>query len=41
MDKIVVEDLDLFYGNFQALKKINVAFKEHENYRSDRTVGLR
>lgn len=30
MDKIVVEDLDLFYGNFQALKKINVAFKEHE-----------
>ena len=30
MDKIMVEDLDLFYGNFQALKKINVAFKEHE-----------
>lgn len=30
MDKITVEDLDLFYGNFQALKKINVAFKEHE-----------
>ena len=23
MDKIVVEDLDLFYGNFQALKKLN------------------
>lgn len=30
MDKITVTDLDLFYGNFQALKKINVAFKEHE-----------
>ena len=30
MDKIVVEDLDLFYGNFQALKNINVAFKEQE-----------
>ncbi|MCI8337443.1 MAG: phosphate ABC transporter ATP-binding protein [Lachnospiraceae bacterium] len=30
MDKIMVEDLDLFYGNFQALKKINVAFQEHE-----------
>ncbi len=30
MDKIMVEDLDLFYGNFQALKKINMAFQEHE-----------
>lgn len=30
MDKIMVEDLDLFYGNFQALKKINMTFKEHE-----------
>lgn len=30
MDKIGVKDLDLFYGSFQALKKINVAFKEHE-----------
>ncbi len=30
MDKLVVENLDLFYNNFQALKKINVAFKEHE-----------
>lgn len=30
MDKIVVEDLDLFYGSFQALKKINAAFQEHE-----------
>lgn len=30
MDKIIVEDLDLFYGNFQALKKINVAFQEQE-----------
>ena len=30
MAKIVVQDLDLFYGNFQALKKINVAFQEHE-----------
>lgn len=30
MDKIIVEDLDLFYGTFQALKKINVAFKENE-----------
>lgn len=30
MDKVTVEGLDLFYGNFQALKNINVAFKEHE-----------
>ena len=30
MDKIMVEDLDLFYGKFQALKKINAAFQEHE-----------
>ena len=30
MDKIVVENLDLFYGNFKALKNINMAFQEHE-----------
>lgn len=30
MDKIAVENLDLFYGSFQALKKINVSFREHE-----------
>lgn len=30
MDKVTVEGLDLFYGNFQALKNITVAFKEHE-----------
>lgn len=30
MDKIVVENLDLFYGKFQALKQINAAFQEHE-----------
>lgn len=30
MNKIVVENLDLFYGSFQALKKINVIFQEHE-----------
>ncbi len=30
MDKIVVENLDLFYGKFQALKQINAAFREHE-----------
>lgn len=30
MDKITVENLDLFYGSFQALKNINVTFKEHE-----------
>ncbi len=29
-DKITVENLDLFYGGFQALKKINITFKEHE-----------
>jgi len=29
-DKIVVRDLDLFYGSFQALKGVNVDFKEHE-----------
>ena len=30
MDKIVVEGLELFYGKFQALKKINAAFKANE-----------
>lgn len=30
MDKIVVENLNIFYGNFQALKNMNAAFKEHE-----------
>lgn len=30
MDKITVENLDLFYGSLQALHKINMAFKEHE-----------
>ncbi len=30
MDKITVENLDLYYGNFEALKNINVAFKERE-----------
>lgn len=30
MNKIAVKDLDLFYGSFQALKKINVTFKEQE-----------
>ena len=30
MDKITVENLDLFYGDFQALKGINVTFREHE-----------
>lgn len=30
MDKIMVENLDLFYGKFQALKQINAAFQEHE-----------
>ena len=30
MDKIAVENLNLFYGSFQALKNINVTFKEHE-----------
>lgn len=29
-DKIVVRDLDLFYGSFQALKGVNVDFKENE-----------
>lgn len=30
MDKITVENLNLFYGKFQALKNINAAFREHE-----------
>lgn len=30
MDKIVVRNLDLFYGSFQALKGVNVEFKENE-----------
>ena len=30
MDKITVKDLDLYYGEFQALKKINIALPEKE-----------
>ena len=30
MDKMTVKDLDLFYGNFQALKKINIKIPEHQ-----------
>ena len=30
MDKITVTDLDLYYGQFQALKKINTAFPEKQ-----------
>ncbi len=30
MDKIIVKDLDLFYGDFQALKNINIALPEKE-----------
>ncbi len=30
MDKIVAQNLDLFYGDFQALQKINIAFQAHE-----------
>ena len=30
MDKIEIKDLDLFYGNYQALKKVNINIKEHE-----------
>ena len=30
MDKITVTDLDLYYGEFQALKKINMSVPEHQ-----------
>lgn len=30
MDKIKVEDLDLYYGNFQALKNINLGMQQNE-----------
>lgn len=30
MNKIMVKDLDLYYGDFQALKKINIALPEKE-----------
>lgn len=30
MDKIRIEDLDLYYGDFQALKKINLKIKANE-----------
>ena len=30
MEKIKIEQLDLFYGEFQALKDINLTFSEHE-----------
>ena len=30
MNKIEIVDLDLFYGTYQALKKININIKENE-----------
>lgn len=30
MYKIEIKDLDLFYGNYQALKKVNININEHE-----------
>ena len=30
MDKIVIRNLDLFYGNFQALKNVNMNIRENE-----------
>ncbi len=30
MDKIIVKDVDLFYGNFQALKKVNLHVETNE-----------
>lgn len=30
MEKIKISNLDLFYGNFQALKKINMEIEENE-----------
>ena len=30
MDKIKVENLDLYYGNFQALKNINLGMQQNE-----------
>lgn len=30
MDKIHIENLDLYYGDFQALKKINLNIKANE-----------
>ena len=30
MDKMNIKDLDLYYGNFQALKNINLDVKEKE-----------
>ena len=30
MDKIIVKDVDLFYGNFQALKKVNLRVESNE-----------
>ena len=29
MDKIKVENLDLYYGNFQALKNINLGMQQN------------
>ena len=30
MNKIEIQNLDLFYGNFQALKSVNLSIPEHE-----------
>lgn len=38
---VEVRKMDLFYGDFQALKNINMTMPEKPNYGHDRSFGLR
>ena len=39
-NKFNIENLELYYGNFKALKNINMGIKEKEDYRFHRPVRL-
>lgn len=40
-DKFTIKDLDLFYGDFQALKKISMAYPGKRDYCIYRTFRMR
>ena len=41
MDKFTIKDLDLYYGDFQALKKNKYAYTGKENYGFYRSFRVR
>ena len=41
MDKITVENMNLYYGNFHALKDVNLRMEKNKINGLYRSVGLR